>query len=52
MNLMGNSHADISLKGFLDEEASEEVMSGFMENEPLKIWAGEKLFFAGIISNV
>lgn len=51
MEVTGNAHAFLSLKGFLSEDTGERALWGFLSNAPLRVWAGENLLFTGIISD-
>lgn len=49
MNIQKNSHAVISLKGFVPQEAGEDALFVPMEKADLKVWTGDKLLFRGMI---
>ncbi len=52
MEVKKNSHAVVLIKGFVPQEMGEEAMFVPMENTGLKVWAGDKLLFGGLISKV
>ncbi len=52
MEIKKDSHAVVSLKGFVPQEAGEEVLFGSMENADLKVWTGGRLLFRGLIREV
>lgn len=52
MEIKKDSHAVISLQGFVSQEAGEEALLGTMENADLKVWTGDKLLFRGLIRKV
>ena len=52
MDMKKNSHAVISLKGFVPQESGEKALFGSMENADLKVWTGDKLLFRGLIREV
>ena len=52
MDLMGNAHAVISLRGYLSEEEGEKALWKPVEDAPLRVFAGDGLLFAGIISRM
>ena len=52
MEIKKNSHAVVLIKGFVPQEIGEEALFVPMENAGLKVWAGDKLLFRGLISKV
>lgn len=52
MEIKKDSHAVMSLQGFVPQEAGEEALFGAMENADLKVWTGDKLLFRGMIREV
>lgn len=52
MEIKKDSHAVISLTGFLSEEDGETALFRSFENTDFKVWTGDKLLFRGLIREV
>lgn len=52
MEIKKDSHAVISLTGFLSEKDGETALLHPFENTDLKVWTGDKLLFRGLIREV
>lgn len=52
LDITGGSHAVISLKGCLPEEEGQEALDRAVGDAPLRVCAGDKILFAGLMSGV
>lgn len=52
LDIMGGDHAVVSLKGCLSEEEGEQALDRPVGDAPLRVFAGDRLLFAGLMSSM